>query len=316
MEIYPYAFEPIFKERIWGGRKLEQVFGKPLPPDAGIGESWELADLPHDKSRIANGPLTGMTLAEAIERHTTAITGTTDYKPPFPLLIKLLDATDTLSVQVHPDAEACRRMGKGEPKTECWYIVAAEPGSFIYKGLIKGTTRKTFAAAIADGTCAEYLNKVLVQPGECHFLPAGTPPAIGPGLVIAEVQQPSDTTYRVFDWNRVDPATGKGRPLHLAEALESIHFDAAGDDLSVRKLGRLVDSQAFRIDKGHQKTGCEILLTSGKMKVLVFVAGAGRIRNDRTVQVDFRKGHTVLLPAAFEGTAAFAEDTEYLVVEL
>jgi mannose-6-phosphate isomerase len=315
LEIYPYTFEPIFKERIWGGRKLESVFGKALPPGAKIGESWELADLPEDKSRIADGPLAGVTLAEAIERHGAAIAGK-DYSPPFPLLIKLLDASDVLSVQVHPDAETCRRMGKGDAKTECWYIIDADPGAVIYKGLIAGTTREMFAAAIADGNCAEYLNKVVVQRGQCHFLPAGTCHAIGPGLLIAEIQQPSDTTYRVFDWNRVDPATGKGRQLHVAEALESIHFDASGDDLSVRTMGRLVESGAFSIDKGHQMPGCEVLLARGEAKVLVIISGAGRIRAEKTILVEFKKGDTVLVPAAFEGVMTFFKDSEYLTVSL
>jgi mannose-6-phosphate isomerase len=316
MEIYPYRFEPIFKERIWGGRKLGELFDKPLPVGVRIGESWELADLPEDKSRIAEGPLAGMTLADAIARYETAITGRRDYTPPFPLLIKLLDASDVLSVQVHPDAETCRRMGKGDPKTECWYIIAAEPGAVIYKGLIAGTTREQFAAAVADGTCAEYLNKVEVRPGECHFLPAGTCHAIGAGLVIAEIQQPSDTTYRVFDWNRVDPATGKPRPLHIDEAMESIHFDAGGDDLSVRTVGRLVDAEAFTVDKGHQTPGCEVLLSPGQMKAIVFVSGAGRIAGAQGGQVMFRKGDTLLVPAAFEGVMGFSQDTEYLVVTL
>ena len=207
-------------------------------------------------------------------------------------------------------------MAKGEPKTECWYIIAAEPGAFIYKGLIAGTTRKSFAAAIGDGTCAEYLNKVAVQPGECHFLPAGTCHAIGPGLLIAEIQQPSDTTYRVFDWNRTDPATGKGRQLHVAEALESIHFDPSGDDLSVRTIGRLVEADAFMIDKGHQMPGCEVLLSPGKPKVIIFISGAGRLTSKTITSIRFRGGETLLVPAAFEGVMAFSAEAEYLTVTL
>ncbi|MBE0537323.1 MAG: class I mannose-6-phosphate isomerase [Phycisphaerae bacterium] len=313
-DIYAYAFEPIFKERIWGGRNLERFFAKRLPADVKIGESWELADLPEDKSCIANGPLAGMTLAEAIERYGAAITGKTGYDPPFPLLIKLLDANDVLSVQVHPDAETCKRMQRGAPKTECWYIIAAEPGAIIYKGLIAGTTRKAFAAAVRDGTCERYLNKVAVRPGECHFLPAGTCHAIGAGLLIAEIQQPSDTTYRVFDWNRVDSTTGQGRELHIDAAMESIHFDSSGDDLSVRTMGRLVSAEAFTIDKGHQMPGCEVLLSPGKMKVVIFITGAGHMAANETVQVEFRKGDAVLVPASFAGVMSFSQDSEYLTV--
>ncbi|GAJ05417.1 unnamed protein product, partial [marine sediment metagenome] len=128
-----------------GGQKLREVFGKQLPPGEKIGESWELADLPEDKSVIANGELAGRTLRSAIEQYPNEITGAENFALPFPLLIKILDAEDVLSVQVHPDPETCRRMGKGEPKTECWYIIAAEPGAVIYKGLKKGITKEQFA---------------------------------------------------------------------------------------------------------------------------------------------------------------------------
>jgi mannose-6-phosphate isomerase-like protein (cupin superfamily) len=166
----------------------------------------------------------------------------------FPLLVKFLDAQDVLSVQVHPDPETCRRMGRGDPKTECWYIIRAEPGAVIYKGFRKPVTREQFAEAIADGTAAELLAPVPVRPGECHFIPAGTVHSLGAGLLIAEIQTPSDTTYRVFDWNRVDD-TGQPRALHIAEALESIHFDVTPEKLPVTTTGRLVDCRYFRVDK-------------------------------------------------------------------
>ncbi|OQY03077.1 MAG: hypothetical protein B6I25_08480 [Planctomycetales bacterium 4572_13] len=153
MNLYPLKFEPIFKERIWGGRQIEKVFGKDLPADVKIGESWELADLPSDKSTVVNGPLAGQTIDQVIAEFGTAITGNNDDQPPLPLLIKILDAQDVLSVQVHPDAAACKRMAKGEPKTECWYIIDTQPGAVIYKGLKPGTTKQQFAGAIADGTC-------------------------------------------------------------------------------------------------------------------------------------------------------------------
>lgn len=316
MKLYPLKFKPIFKERIWGGQRLRDLFNKDLPSDMKIGESWELVDLPDNKSRITNGPLAGRTLESAIEQFGPEITGRQDYQPPFPLLIKLLDAQDVLSVQVHPDAETCRRTGKGDPKTECWYILAAEPDSVIYKGLKPGTTREQFKKAIKDGTCADYLQKVQVQVGQCHFLPSGTCHAIGAGLVIAEIQQPSDTTYRVFDWNRVDPKTGKGRTLHINEALESIHYDASGDNLSVTTVGRLIDAEPFKIDKGHQMPGCEVLLSPSIMKVFIFLSGRGQITAVESEAADFQKGQILLIPAAFEGVMKFAEETEYLTVTI
>jgi mannose-6-phosphate isomerase len=313
MKPYPLKFKPIFKERIWGGQALKTVFGKDLPAGKKIGESWELADLPQDKSEITNGPLVGQTISSAIEKLGPAVTGQADYKPPFPLLIKILDANDILSVQVHPDTETCRRTGKGDPKTECWYIINAAPDAVIYKGLKAGVTKEQFAQSIKDGNCDQLLEKVRVKQGECHFLPAGTAHAIGPGLLIAEIQTPSDTTYRVFDWNRLDDS-GKPRQLHIADALESIHFDPSGDDLSVKTVGRLVDSDVFKVDKGHQTKTVEVLVSPGQMKVLIILTGAGCITAEQAESVDFKKGDTLLVPAAFEGLILFSDDTQYLTV--
>ena len=312
MEIYPIKFKPIFKERIWGGRKLAEVFGKELPADVMIGESWEIADVYEDKSVIANGELAGMTIDQAIEKYTVEITGDENYKPPFPLMVKLIDAQDVLSVQVHPDKETCKRTGKGDPKTECWYIIDAEPGAAIYKGLKPGTTKEEFAKSIEDGTCAEYLKKVVVKVGECHYLPSGLCHAIGAGLLIAEIQQPSDTTYRVFDWNRVD-AEGKPRQLHVEDAMESILFGEIEEDLSAKTVGRLVDSEVFKVDKRHQAGGCEMLLEAGTMKVMMALTGSGVISSERTESVAFEKGETLLIPSAFEGVMEFAEECEYLL---
>ena len=313
VEAYPLKFEPIYKQRIWGGRKLQEVFGKELPAGEKIGESWELADLPNDKSVIVNGELAGRTLRSAIEQYPKQITGSASFSPPFPLLIKLLDCQDVLSVQVHPDPGTCERMGQGEPKTECWYIISAAPGAVIYKGLNKGVTKEQFARAIKDGTVADMLAKLAVRAGECHFLPAGTAHAIGPGLLIAEIQTPSDTTYRVFDWNRVDEA-GKARELHVEQALESIHFDISGDKLPVTTVGRLAECEYFTVDKGHQARNCELLLSPGRMKVLIVLSGFGTILGTTGSLVEFGAGDCLLVPAAYEGAMRFAADTHYLTV--
>jgi len=315
MKAYPLKFKPIFKQRIWGGRKLEVIFGKDLPANEKIGESWELADLPNDKSVIANGELAGQTLNAVIKKYPKEITGSEDFPLPFPLLIKLLDAEDILSVQVHPDAETCQRLGKDEPKTECWYIISAQDDSVIYKGLKPGVTKEQFAEAIKKGNVAELLEKVPVKAGECHFLPAGTAHSIGAGLLIAEIQTPSDTTYRVFDFNRVDD-TGKPRPLHIEQALESIHFDASGDNLSVTTTGRLVDCKYFKVDKGHQGKGSAMLLSPGKMKTLIILTGFGIILADEPNPVEFKAGDCLLTPAVYEGRIRFADDTQYLTITI
>lgn len=320
MEMYPLKSVPVFKSRIWGGQKLHEMFGKDLPAGEKIGESWEIADLPEGKSTIGNGPLAGQTLGDVARRHAAEVMGAgpSDRALPsrdgqFPLLIKLLDAQDVLSVQVHPDVETCRRMGRGDMKTECWYVIAAEPGAVIYKGLKAGVTKQQFAEAIGKGTTAELLAEVPVSPGECHFIPAGTAHAIGTGLLIAEVQTPSDTTYRVFDWNRVD-ASGKPRQLHIEEAMESIHFDVTPDKLPVTTVGRLVDCEYFKVDKGHRMEGGEVFLARGKMRVLIFTTGGGSILSKQAEQVDFRSGDSLIVPAAFEGAVRFTRDTEYLTV--
>ncbi len=313
MKVYPLKFRPIYKHRIWGGQKLREVFGKDLPAGGKIGESWELADLPDDKSVIDNGELAGQTLNDSIKKYPKAITGNKDFELPFPLLIKILDAEDVLSVQVHPDPETCRRMGEGEPKTECWYIISAAEDAVIYKGLKKGVTKEQFAEAIEKGTVADLLIKVAVEEGQCHFLPAGTAHAIGPGLLIAEIQTPSDTTYRVFDWNRVDES-GRARELHIEQALESIHFDADDDKLPVTTVGRLVESKYFIVDKGHQVMGCEVLLSPGRMKTLIFMSGAGTIFGTGARPIEFRAGDCILIPAAYEGVMRFTADSQYLIV--
>lgn len=315
MKLYPMKCVPIFKPRIWGGQTLKTVFGKALPAGEEIGESWELADLPNDKTVIANGPFQGRKLVEIVQEYPELITGARDFPSPFPLLIKLLDAQDVLSVQVHPDPETCRRMGRGEPKTECWYIIDAQPGAVIYKGMKEKVTREQFARAIEDGTTADLLAKIPVEPGQCHFLPAGTAHAIGGGLLIAEIQTPSDTTYRVYDWDRVDHA-GQPRQLHIQEALESIHFDVTADQLPVGTTGRLVDCEYFKVDKGHRSKGNQLLLARGQMRTLVVLSGGGTIQAAQMDSVDFTAGDCLVVPAAYDGAATFSADTEYLTVTL
>jgi mannose-6-phosphate isomerase len=321
MKPYPLKFRPIPKERPWGGHKLRKVFKKKFSAVKKIGESWELADLTKDKSVITNGELAGKTIHWAIGKYSKEIMGDTGLvNGAFPLLIKLLDAQDILSVQVHPDPETCKRMRRRKPKpkpqpkpkTECWYIISSKPGAVIYKGLKKGVTKKKFTKAIEKGSVEDMLVKIPVKAGECHFLPAGTVHAIGPGLLIAEIQMPSDTTYRVYDWGRVDEA-GKSRELHIKEALESIHFDSSGDNLSVTKTGRLVDCEYFKVYKGRHKKNCELPIMAGRMKTLIIISGSGTI-TEAGSKVKFKKGNTLLIPAIYEGVIRFADDTQYLTV--
>ncbi len=223
------TFEPLFKETVWGGRKLETLLNKRLPEEGPVGESWELVDLPNDQSVVVGGGVDGKTLCSLREERTNELLGGVGLlEGRFPLLFKFIDAGQTLSVQVHPDEEACARLGGGaRPKTEAWYILDCEPGAVLYVGLREGVDKEMFAEAIESGTVERFLHKLPVKPGDFVFLPSGTIHAIGEGIVLAEVQQSSDTTYRVFDWNRMG-LDGKPRQLHVAEALESIAFSEFG----------------------------------------------------------------------------------------
>ncbi len=222
--LYPLVFEPIFKERVWGGRKLEKLYGKGIPPGRPIGESWEISDRPSDISVIANGPLKGKDLHWLIENHGTELLGTASpVNGRFPLLIKILDAQDTLSLQVHPPAHKAAGLG-GEAKTEMWYIAEADPHAELFVGLKRGIARDHFEEKLRFGAVAECFHRIPVRTGDAMFLPSGRVHALGAGLVIFEIQQNSDTTYRVFDWNRKG-LDGKPRELHVDQALGSIDFN-------------------------------------------------------------------------------------------
>ena len=221
--LYPFTFRPIFKERVWGGRELERLYHKPLPTGVPIGESWEISDRPGDTSVVANGPLAGRDLRWLMENHAADLLG--DARPRgerFPLLLKILDAREKLSLQVHPPPAAASVLN-GEPKTEMWYVAEAAADSKLYVGLKRGVTRAEFERRIQTGTVAECFHRVGVRSGDAMFLPSGRVHALGGGLVIFEIQQNSDTTYRVFDWNRLG-LNGKPRELHIPQSLASIDF--------------------------------------------------------------------------------------------
>ena len=243
----PLTFEPIFMERMWGGRRLESEFGKKLPPQRPIGESWEIVDRPEAQSIVREGLLRGKTLHELWTQYRDEIFGEAPDSSRFPLLLKLLDAHDKLSLQVHPPEKLADRLG-GEPKTEFWYIAAADPGAELYLGFRESITRHQFEKALRDGTAADYVHKIRVRTGDAVFLPAGRCHAVGAGILLIEVQQNSDTTYRVFDWNRVD-AKGKGRQLHIDQALECIDFDDVAPKLVEAQGEVLLRHELFEVEK-------------------------------------------------------------------
>ncbi len=223
-EIPPLTFTPILKERIWGGRRLAETFGKPLPEQVPIGESWEITDRPEGVSIVAAGPLAGKDLRWLMTHLGEELLGHVPAPGErFPWLIKLLDCTDDLSLQVHPPAHKAAAL-RGEPKTEMWYFADTQPGSRIYVGLRNGVTRDEFSRKVAEGTVADCFHAHETRPGDAMFVPSGRVHALGGGNLVFEIQQNSDTTYRVFDWNRVG-LDGKPRDLHLEASMASIDFD-------------------------------------------------------------------------------------------
>ena len=226
--LYPLKFKPLYKERIWGGQRLASAMGKKLPEGVKIGESWEISGVEGDVSVVANGCLKSNNLQELIEVYMGDLVGEKIYDKyglEFPVLIKLIDAEDVLSIQVHPNDQLAEERHHSYGKTEMWYVIAAEPGASLYVGFNRQVTRQEYLDAVATGTLPSLLNKVEVKAGDAYFIPAGTVHAIGKGLLIAEIQQTSDITYRVDDWGRVD-AHGKPREQHTELAVDAIDFGA------------------------------------------------------------------------------------------
>jgi mannose-6-phosphate isomerase len=245
----PIRFVPLYMERVWGGREFAARLGRELPGSQPVGESWELVDREEAQSVVAAGSFRGKTLHDLWTRHRAEIFGARHdgAGSRFPLLCKLLDARDKLSVQVHPPASIAPRLG-GEPKTEMWYFLACDPGSNIYAGLAPGTTRAGFEAALRDGTVERCLHVLPTREGDSIFIPSGRIHAIGAGNLIVEIQQNSDTTYRVFDWNRAG-LDGKPRALHIEESVASIDFADCAPPLEHRSSGVIAECAHFRVEK-------------------------------------------------------------------
>lgn len=308
MELYPLQFAPLFRSYIWGGRRLGEKLGKPIGHLERYAESWEIVDHGDDQSCVTTGPLAGKTLHELITEMPQWMMGSAWSEGGaelvhFPLLLKYLDCQRVLSVQVHPDDHYAKAMNPPDlGKTEAWYVIDAAPGSVIYAGLRHGVDRETFATAIHTGRVADVLNVISPRVGDCIFIPAGTVHALGAGIMVAEIQQSSDTTFRVFDWNRLGD-DGRPRALHIDQALEVTQYTAppvlpqVPEKLS--DLGeRLVECDKFILDRymGTQPT----FLPSGQCRILTVVAGGGTLRWPQG-EIRMPLGHTVLIPAILEG---------------
>ena len=303
-EVYPYAFHEIYKEKIWGGRNLEML-GKKLPPEAAIGESWEVSVHAQDVSVVANGPAAGVSLGELLQRHRPGIMGeqlAAKYPERFPLLVKFIDAADILSVQVHPDDETAARYETYDTgKEETWIILRAAPGARLVRGVRSGTDRATFLRLVDEQRLDEVLASVTVHAGDVLHVPSGTLHAIGAGIVLAEIQRNSDATYRVYDWARVG-ADGQPRPLHIERAMAAIRWDvppAKRSIADITKAAPLFDGEFYRIDF-HRASDAELVFESlGRMRIVTIIRGRGVVRDGDT-EVPFHGAANFLVPAAVE----------------
>lgn len=289
----PIVFEPIFMDRVWGGRRLETHFGKRLPTHGRIGESWEIVDRAEAQSVVHNDPLRGNTLHELWTHYRADVFGGhAPESPRFPLLFKLLDAQERLSVQVHPPAAVAPSL-HGEPKTEMWYVLENYGDGDLFAGLRAGVTREDFERALRNGSVQQTVHRVPVGAGDCIFIPSGRIHAIGAGNVIVEVQQNSDTTYRVFDWNRVG-LNGKMRQLHIDESLKSIDFTDFEPALQTPQGEALVDCPYFHVEKWDLAAPREAVPPGG-FAIFTVVTGAVQCAG-----LEFQPGEFFLIPASLE----------------
>lgn len=287
-------FAPIYQSRVWGGRRMETLLGASLPDaTTPFGEAWTVSDRPEAQSVTAEG----VSLHELWTQHREEVFGQAllaSTSPTFPLLMKILDACDDLSIQVHPPANIAKTL-EGEPKTEMWFIAHADPGAKIYAGLKPGVTQADFETALQDGTLAEVVHVIEARTGDCLFIPSGRVHAIGAGLLIYEIQQNSDTTYRVFDWNRVG-LDGKPRTLHVQESMQSIDFtDFAPGVQQIAADGTLVSCDHFdvKVCSGVRQAG-----TTGEGVTLAVVSGEINVGD-----VVLKAGDFALVPACLSAAA-------------
>ena len=290
---HPLTFTPLCMERIWGGHRITNELERGPATPALIGESWELVDREEAQSVVAQGPHAGHTLNELWTQHRAEVFGSdVPDSPRFPVLAKILDARETLSVQVHPPASIAPQL-KGEPKTEMWYLLGATPDACLYAGFKKGVDRSSFEKSLQDGSVEALLHKIPVQEGDSIFIPSGRCHAIGAGCLIVEIQQNSDTTYRVFDFNRLG-LDGKPRALHVEESLLSIDFTDHEPGLTPKQPdGTVASCEYFRVVQ--QTLTQPHTLKVGAGVVVTVLQGHVTLG-----EFSFKRGDFFLLPAAAE----------------
>jgi mannose-6-phosphate isomerase len=307
--LYPLTFETIFKDKIWGGQKINTILGKDFSPLPNCGETWEVSDVEGNVSIVKEGVLQGKSLRELVEQYKGELVGKhvyDTYGNRFPLLIKFIDANDDLSIQVHPDDELAAKRKSGFGKTEMWYIMQADEGAKLNSGFNREVTKDEYVNAVADNTIQDILNIEPAKPGDVFFLPAGRVHYIGRGLLLAEIQQTSDTTYRIYDFDRVDATTGQKRELHTELAVDAInyhHYDHYKTQYE-KKLNESVNTVAsdyfvtnvlnFDEEVEHDYTHIDSFV------ILICVDGSLTIETKGGYSTPLKMGQCALIPASVD----------------
>lgn len=309
-QLYPLKFSPVLKDKIWGGNKIKSVLGIDFAPLPNCGEAWVLSGVDGNQTGIVNGFLAGNDLNELVEVYMGDLVGDKVYErfgDEFPILVKFIDAADYLSIQVHPDDELAAKRNIGYGKSEMWYIIDADPGAELISGFSEKVDQQTYLKHLNDKNLKQILNVEKVAAGDVFYMPAGRVHALGPGIFLAEIQQTSDTTYRIYDWDRVD-SEGKSRELHIEEALDAIDFNVYDDYKSQYQpkqngTATLVNSPFFttsliQLDQALAKDYSEL----DSFVIYVCVGGSVTIVHDGETepQVTISQGEAILLPASID----------------
>jgi mannose-6-phosphate isomerase len=315
-QAYPLQFEPILKYRIWGGTKLQSLLNKPIISQ-NTGESWEISTVEGDISIVKNGAFTGQSLQELIQKYPIEILGENVFERfgnQFPLLFKFLDAKEDLSIQLHPNDQLAKKRHNSLGKTEMWYVMQAEQNARIIVGFKKESSSEEYLQHLRNKTLPSILNEIIVKKGDVFFLETGTIHAIGAGIVIAEIQQTSDITYRVYDWDRVD-ANGKSRELHIDLALEAINYNLLKAEKSYNKQentsNEIVDCLFFKTNYIPLNGKMKFTSKSDTFRVFMCTEGQFELQCD-AFKSNYTKGDTLLIPAIMnnydlEGKASLLE---------
>lgn len=320
--LYPLPFFPIYKDKIWGGDKVKTILNKDFSPLKNCGEMWLLSGCENDVSLVSDGPLAENDLNELLEIFFDDLIGDKrfdDKNVKFPLLVKVIDSQSWLSIQVHPDDAMAKSLGYDNGKSEMWYILDAEPGAKIIAGFNKVVTRQEYEKHVEENTLEEILNYIPVEKGDTIYIPAGLVHALGPGLLVAEIQQPSDITYRISDWNRVD-AEGKPRELHLELATQAIDFSEDG-------CPRIIKNREYQQNTRIELVNCEyfntnVIVVTDKLDftfdtedtfiAFMAVEGSGSITSN-SITTNIKRGEVVLLPAMLEDYSISADEPLKLI---